>query len=74
MLLLLSVEVVFALVLNVQLQLFNLLKVTVNLHLETVIFCFEVLTLVHYVSQLLVPLCTLTLVIQKQFGLLGFCL
>jgi hypothetical protein len=30
--------------------------------------------LVHYVSQLLVPLCTLTLVIQKQFGLLGFCL
>ena len=74
MLLLLGVEVVFALVLNVQLQLFNLLKVTVNLHLETVIFCLEVLTLVHYVSQLLVPLCTLTLVIQKQFCLLGFCL
>ena len=63
MLLLLGVEVVFALVLNVQLQLFNLFKVTVNLHLETVIFCLEVLTLVHYVSQLLVPLCTLTFVI-----------
>lgn len=57
-------------VLDVKLQLLNFFEVTVDLHLETIIFRFEVISLMDHIRQVLVPLCALPLVVQQEFSLL----